>query len=202
MIFTIGIAPPKTKLDECISWISNLGYNYKILDPLNSHLTDIDALLLTGGADIGKNETRDNIEEHWIREAFDKNIPIIGICRGLQMVNLFLGGTLIEDINESSTKHTTQKDLIKNDLIKHDIDSSWHFIEYENDFYKVNSRHHQAIDILGDCLTPTAKSLDGIIEIVESSNCFLVQFHPEREEMKNLPIQEIIKEKIKILIQC
>jgi len=160
-----------------------------------------DALLVTGGPDVNPilysydsmayvcetpDKYRDSLETQIIRYAYKQELPILGICRGLQIINVTFGGTLITDIpsqHPSSIIHRidTGKCLhglyIKQNNFLHSI--------YNHDSTIVNSAHHQAIEKLGDNLRAFAYSKDSIIESIGFDdnfypNFFLgVQFHPE-----------------------
>jgi putative glutamine amidotransferase len=124
---------------------------------------------------------RDIMEKSLIKAAFNRQIPILGICRGAQLLNIYLGGSLhqdIQDFYEEIPQVTsvlprkkiciTPGSLLSKILQK---ETSW-----------VNALHHQAIDKLGDTLHPVAKEENGIIQAVESKSYpFLVgvQWHPE-----------------------
>lgn len=162
-------------------------------------------LLLSGGNDIhpyhyNKSEKadkcisiddqRDTLEFLVILKALSLNLPILGICRGMQMLNVVLGGNLITDIpSEVATdilhhREGDQKDncfheinILPNSLISAIVNQKTAF---------VNSYHHQSIDCISGILTVSATSPDGIIEAIEWKNPeerpFLlgVQWHPER----------------------
>lgn len=161
-----------------------------------------DALLLTGGGDLdpsyyGKlaDETcfeidpkRDLLEFALIERALSRGIPIFGVCRGLQILNVALGGTLIVDLSKefgeiihrdnTSFEDTYHRIIVLENTLLSDVTNSEHFL--------VNSRHHQAIDKLSQHLRATAYTSDGIVEAIEWQNApndsFLiaVQWHPER----------------------
>ncbi|HRW21746.1 MAG TPA: gamma-glutamyl-gamma-aminobutyrate hydrolase family protein [Bacteroidales bacterium] len=179
----IAIAPPhKNELPIYKTWLTKRKFNFKVLKE-NEKLTSDNLLLLCGGADLGKRPERDKQETEWIRQALELNIPIVGICRGLQLINVYLGGSLIEDI-DSSLKHYTKRDEI---MFEHKLPtpSAMHKLKVGEQYEMINSRHHQAIDKLGKGIVPTLFADDGIIEaaIVEDREIFLVQWHPEREEV-------------------
>lgn len=160
---------------------------------------EIDGLLLTGGPDIDPvhyNETehetadvnrdRDKLELRVFEWAMEKEIPVFGVCRGIQVMNVVIGGSLYQDIPSQFTDHLTHK-IIEN------TDDAWHNIKIQPDSLlkqitcqnvaKVNSRHHQALKVIGDGFVVTAQSEDGIIEAIEDkSKKFMlgVQYHPER----------------------
>lgn len=157
-----------------------------------------DGLLLTGGNDIdpflyGEEPhpkigefmvEKDRMEFALLNRAFALGIPIFGICRGLQILNVYLGGTLYQDLSEHpgvSVLHECRSDL---SLPGHSVNtvkgSRLHTIF--GDEYRVNSAHHQIIKDLAPDLIATALAKDGVIEGIEhknQSNVFAVQWHPE-----------------------
>ena len=154
-------------------------------EPLDS----FDGLLLCGGNDVHPsyygqeiNGARDfdserDAREYTIAKAFlDTGKPILGICRGMQLLNVVLGGTLIQDIDEKEI-HTPPKGT---DYV-HSAKTSGILKELYGDSMCVNSLHHQALDRLGDGLVVNA-ACDSIIEGVEHKDkpYLAVQFHPER----------------------
>lgn len=164
-------------------------------------------LLLSGGNDIHPyhykkpkkedkcksiDDKRDTLEFLLILKALSLNMPILGICRGMQMLNVVLDGNLITDIpSEISTTILHQKENDQKDNCFHEITilpySLLHAIINQETLI-VNSYHHQAIDHCSDILKVTAKSQDGIVETIEwkhpEERPFLlgVQWHPERME--------------------
>lgn len=173
---------------------------------IHATLDRIDALILTGGADInplwqgempsialhGINAERDMAELLAVRLAYDRCLPVLGICRGMQAMATALGGKVIQDIYEWA-----QNGEHKHALIKHSQEAERHepthpvLIEEGSRLHKiydgkdqvlVNSLHHQAVGDTGPCFKATATAPDGIIEAMES-NCMrpvmAVQWHPE-----------------------
>ncbi len=165
----------------------------------SSYINKIDGLLLTGGEDLSPyfydedpikeireiSVERDNFELSLFKEAYKQNKPIMGICRGLQLINVALGGSLYQDI------YVTLKDVLMHNNIDR-LDQGYHFIEIDkkSSFYEivkknklfVNTNHHQAIKKLGKDLKVVATTSDGIIEVVESTkNSYILgmQFHLE-----------------------
>ena len=114
-----------------------------------------------------------------------KNIPILGICGGEQLINVSFGGTLIQDISSLNYKTLEHEQLNPRDQTSHKVyivpKTRLKKIVKKNTI-NVNSAHHQAVDKLGKGLLISAKSKDGIIESIESTNhkwCMGIQWHPE-----------------------
>jgi len=162
-------------------------------------LSHLDGLLITGGADVGPDvygeeklpfcgETsplRDKEETALCRRALEMDLPILAICRGHQILNCVLGGTLYQDIETqfgASLKHPryeVPRDQVHE--VKVEKDSRLYQIT-GLDTLRINSRHHQAVKALGKGLKITARATDGLIEGVElPGKKFVVgvQWHPE-----------------------
>jgi putative glutamine amidotransferase len=189
-------------------------YEYS-MDSALALLATCDGLLLTGGPDVypawyGKEEDtarcggfdkrRDTLEMKLIEKALQMKIPILGICRGEQIFNVYSGGSLIIDIPtdfDSSIVHR-QTDGSYRCFHKVTIDSSSGLFRTSKAGIGIaNSNHHQAIDQLADELKVTAFSDDNSPEAIEWKNpkgksfFMAVQWHPERLEPDNplsLPI--------------
>lgn len=161
--------------------------------------TVFDGFLFTGGQDINpelygeKNEScgemcieRDSMESVLFNHAVELDKPILGICRGLQLFNVALGGTLYQDIPTQHTTSTIEHNQTPPFMeAVHDV-----FIEKDTDLHrmlqkdsmKVNSLHHQGIKDLAEQLVPAARAEDGLIEAVVMPNkkfTIAVQWHPE-----------------------
>jgi len=160
-------------------------------------LDRIDALILSGGGDInplfggdepsprlrGINQKRDLPELMITRLAYNRQIPILGICRGIQALAVALGGKVAQDISiQANVKHSQDADRAEQThSIKIAEDSVLYSLYGEEKIY-VNSFHHQAVKDTGDKFRVVAKSSDGIIEAMESSeykSIIGVQWHPE-----------------------
>jgi putative glutamine amidotransferase len=123
----------------------------------------------------------DRLDLDVIEIAQEKKIPIFGICRGLQIINVALGGSLIQDIPKDILDHNISfknKTKDRGHFVSIVKESKLHSLFKEE--IEVNSYHHQAIDRLADGLTICAVSSDGIIEAIEGENILAVQWHPER----------------------
>ena len=168
---------------------------------LLSMLDRIDGLMLSGGADINPlyfgedpvpglgevNPKRDRNELLLIRLAYDRQIPMLGICRGIQSLAIALGGTVHQDLRTAMPEPTP--------LLKHDQEMPRgvpsHYVTAEpgsivarllGERFAVNSVHHQAVADPGKRFRTTAYAADGVIEAIESNekkSIVGVQWHPE-----------------------
>ena len=170
-------------------------------DAIINTLDIIDGLILSGGGDydpryaneepdpkLGEiNEERDLPELFITRLAYNRQIPILGICRGIQTLAMALGGKVKQDITDIATLNHSQKEErnvpTHNVIIEKDsILSQLYKLTDKNATLKVNSFHHQAVCDCGDKFRVVAKSEDGIIEAIESrefKSIIGVQWHPE-----------------------
>lgn len=164
-------------------------------DAIINTLEKLDGLLLSGGADYnplyvgeepspglgGINSERDLPELLITRLAYNRQIPMLGICRGMQTLAMALGGHVAQNI-QTDIKHSqdaarhepTHTVNIEKDSVLHNL--------YECNTIAVNSFHHQAVDNTGERFRVTAKSPDGMIEAMESTefkSVIGVQWHPE-----------------------
>ena len=167
-------------------------------DVIINTLENIDGLILSGGADVnplylgeepspqlhGINPERDLSELLTISLAYNRQIPMLGICRGIQMLAAALGGAVHQDINniENVLKHS--QDLAR-DVESHTVtieEDSILYNIYKEGKINVNSFHHQAVRCAGDKFRVIANAPDGVIEAIESTECkpiLGVQWHPE-----------------------
>ena len=133
---------------------------------------------------------RDAYEIALVKAAIARDLPIFAICRGIQLLNVALGGTLVQDIPTQVLQHLDHQPGGEPSMIGHYVEvtpgtrlAELVEAELERDgFCAVNSRHHQALKKLGEGLKVTASSVDGVIEAVErpaSRFCVAVQWHPE-----------------------
>ena len=166
-------------------------------DVLINTLEHIDGLLLTGGADFnplyageepsprlgGINAERDLPELLIAQLAYNRQIPMLGICRGIQTLAMALGGKVQQDISDvAQIRHSQDADRSEpTHSVTIEPDSTLFYI-YNKEKLFVNSFHHQAVCDPGERFRVTARSADGIIEAIESreyKSIIGVQWHPE-----------------------
>lgn len=166
---------------------------------LSKALSMCDGLLLTGGHDVGSYiygekasekcgvpcKERDKMESILFKLALERDIPVLGICRGIQFMNAYLGGSLYQDL-------PTEYECMVEHHMEPPYDRAVHNVDvYEGTMlaniigagkHGVNSYHHQAIKTISPKVIPAAVSEDGLIEAIEvKDNKFAigVQWHPE-----------------------
>jgi putative glutamine amidotransferase len=172
---------------------------------------DFDGVLFSGGEDVDpalydekvKHESvhidraRDVFEFALLDAAMDRRLPILGICRGIQMINVKFGGTLIQDIPSDTELERDHRQPGSRAELTHTVTVT----EPESALAgvvagscRVNSLHHQAIKRVGRGLKVTAHAEDGLVEAVEAADDYpflmAVQWHPE--ELVNMPEQRKI----------
>lgn len=161
-----------------------------------------DGILFSGGEDVSPmfydedprkelgviDTRRDFWEKALLQEAVEKNKPILGICRGCQVINVFLGGSLYQDI-DSQVKdvlgHHPKGVLGDEKYHRVNIEKSSELYKmFNRDIIEINSFHHQSVKDLGENLKVIATSNDGIIEAFQSEDMnkhyiLGIQWHPE-----------------------
>jgi putative glutamine amidotransferase len=170
-------------------------------------LNGIGGLLLTGGGDVDParygeephpslvdvEPLRDEFEIALVREARAKNLPIFAICRGLQVLNVAFGGTLVQDIPSQvpgALEHRLAVPPHEAFALAHEVwidkDTKLARLMSERlgaaDTCEVNSRHHQAVKQVAPSFYVSATAPDGVIEAIEDASapfCIAVQWHPE-----------------------
>jgi putative glutamine amidotransferase len=214
---TIGITDC-SKYANYEKWISaepsvtviRLGYTQNNFDDVKK----CDGIILSGGEDVHPryyhkleyekycheiDERRDDFELR-VLEYTDKNqLPLLGICRGLQVANVYFGGTLVPDIPAfGKFNHSRYPEKDRYHIIQ---------IDSESDLFKIaeaatgsiNSAHHQSAELVGKGLVTNALSPDGIIEGMElldkkgKAYLQLVQWHPERMTNLEDPLSKNVK---------
>jgi len=177
-----------------------------------------DGIILTGGADINPilyhqpgfmpftdpkaiDEKRDEFEWKIIQHTEENQTPLLGICRGLQLVNVYFGGILMPDLPAFGKFNHAKfnSGIDREHMVDVDANSMLYKITGEKKG-RINSAHHQSADILGDGLVANALSPDGVIEGMErkdpegKSFLLLVQWHPERMANQQSNFVKKIKE--------
>lgn len=208
----------KQKFDNYTNWIhrfdpgiESVTLSYRKQNA--NEMSKVDGLLLTGGGDVHpryygmagevarvneRDERRDEFEFELIERALDTDLPILGICRGMQVMNVYLGGSLILDLSSSGYEnHSPKEGYDSEHIIQVETPSMLGAITGATEL-TVNSSHHQAVDRLGDGLIPSATSADGVIEAAEwilkdrMPFLMLVQWHPERMKDPQNPASKTI----------
>jgi gamma-glutamyl-gamma-aminobutyrate hydrolase PuuD len=180
----IYVAPPRGKLEKesFANWLNYYELEWEWLD-LRKRIKG--PLLLCGGADIGKDPERDEKEFIWIKQALDTNQPIIGICRGMQILNHYFGGQ-VKDLEDYIVEEHTVDEF--SDNTDHSgRKSHFHLIQdLDGNTVNVNSRHHQHCSQIADNFRVTHISYPGyaVVEGIEDIDrkIWAVQWHPERME--------------------
>jgi putative glutamine amidotransferase len=200
----IGITP-SNRLNDYLESVKRAGGEPRVLSlDVPPTLDGLDGVLFTGGGDVDPAHYRDARHPNTnkpdpARDAFElalaklalaKDTPLLAICRGLQVVNVAAGGTLVQDIPAQL-----------NQALGHQVDSPASAIAHEvwvtpgtalarvmqeelggSEVLQVNSRHHQAIGKAAEGFTISATAPDGIVEAIERPSarfCIAVQWHPE-----------------------
>lgn len=197
----------KPSLQFYTEWIRKTAEDIDIvpLSCLQQNLHDLkrcSGLVLTGGGDIhpkfyGRedamplvhdvNEVRDEFDFSAIRLALNSRLPVLGICRGMQVFNVARGGSMIPDVGEGIHRGARGSRADVRHGVQLAPGSILHSITTLAEG-QVNSHHHQAVDRTGDGLRVSARSTDGLIEGLEWDDpvgkpfLMLVQWHPERME--------------------
>lgn len=182
-------------------------------EELEKGLELVDGILFTGGHDVDPSEykeakspecgiscaDRDEMEGYLLDRCLEENIPLLGICRGIQFINAHLGGSLYQDLEteyECKVEHhmvppydvaAHKVHIIKDTLLEEIIGAE----EIE-----VNSYHHQAIKRLSDKVTKMAVSEDGLVEAIAVNNqnfALAIQWHPEFSYKVNEDSRKLIR---------
>ena len=210
-----------SKYDNYAGWISKGGKVETIrIGHRQNNFDDIkkcQGIVLTGGEDVhprfynkpeylelcfqeDMDERRDEFEWNVLEYSQANKIPLLGICRGLQIANVFFGGTLMPDIPTfGKFNHSKRKSVDRYHAISIDTNSElYEVVHVESEV--VNSAHHQCTDRVGKNLVANATSNDSVIEGLEWQDSkdkpylSLVQWHPERMTDQNSPMVKNIKE--------
>ncbi|HWW84776.1 MAG TPA: gamma-glutamyl-gamma-aminobutyrate hydrolase family protein [Vicinamibacterales bacterium] len=205
----IGITTCR-KLEDYRQAILHVGGESRILEPAmtpDQALEGIAGLLLTGGDDVAParygepphstvveaDAPQEEFEIALVNQARAKQLPILAICRGIQVLNVACGGTLVQDIPSQlpgSLEHTLAVPPNQSYSLAHEVwlekDSLLSRLMRERlsdaDTCEVNSRHHQAVKQVATGFRVSATAPDGVIEAIEDPSapfCLGVQWHPE-----------------------
>ena len=215
----IGITTSDTNFQNYPNWIAGEGVEIVQLSYTEKNTQDFDScdgFVLTGGIDVHPvfyqnarvdypnttvfNESRDHFEMQVFEFARQQNKPVLAICRGMQLVNIALGGNLIQDLQENGfTNHRKGPDGDREHKI--DVEPGTLLAQItgvQHGF--VNSAHHQGLDQIAEELKVSAFSEDGVVEAIEYKDAnkpFLlaVQWHPERMQIpaSNLAFSQNIR---------
>jgi putative glutamine amidotransferase len=209
------------KFDNYRRWMEmEVGVEVVKLSFHMQNASDLDScagILFSGGEDLhpklyGKPEfvkeyglkeiipARDHFEYGMIEKAFDQKKPVLGICRGLQLINVYLGGNLVPDIHTlfHSTAHGKVNGLDQTHFIRVEPDTMLHDI-CGQELGIVNSAHHQSADQPAGTLKISAFSEPSIVEAMEwkekvnKSWLLMVQWHPERMSDLSSPFSTFVK---------
>jgi putative glutamine amidotransferase len=192
------------KAEGYAEWVLRDGGGYQLVVPGTARPLDgVSGVLLTGGEDVSPtlygevsrcssrvNPERDKFELELLQDALSRDLPILAVCRGMQLLTVALGGCLHQDLSElvsdsmpcervrhrgpGYTDTTHPVCIVPNTMLAGCVDQQR---------LMVNSHHHQGIRELPGSLRISARSLDGLIEAVEHTGktCVLgIQWHPER----------------------
>jgi len=215
----IGVTTSDTNFQNYPNWISGEGVEVVLLSYEQKNTQDFDScdgFVLTGGIDVQPafyqndrvdypnttvfNESRDLFEMQVFEYARQQNKPVLAICRGLQLVNIALGGNLIQDLQENGfTNHRKGPDGDREHKIEVKPGTLLAQIAGVQHGF-VNSAHHQGLDQIAEGLNVSAFSEDGVVEAIEYKDAnkpFLlaVQWHPERMQIpaSNLAFSQNIR---------
>ncbi len=183
-------------------------------DIIDFYVNTMDALILSGGHDIDPHlygeeldqkigeiyPRRDRFDLKLIEKMVEAKKPILGICRGFQLLNVAFGGTLLQDLSLSETKllkHTQAQDY-KLPTQKVSFKGDNFFTKIFNDELMVNTWHHQVLKKVAPCFEICGQTSDGVVEAIEDKkrNIIGVQWHPEmmsREKIHKILFENFIK---------
>lgn len=196
-----------SRLDDYLKSIVQAGGRVRVLevrDDPGAALDEVDAVLLTGGGDVnprlygearhptvrGAEPGRDEFEIELAQRAMEADVPLLAICRGLQVLNVAAGGTLVQDIPTAVAGALPHSVTEPSDVVAHTVNvreesrvrAALGPSVGESSECRVNSRHHQSVGRVGKGLVISASAADGVIEAVEAPAarfCVGVQWHPE-----------------------
>jgi putative glutamine amidotransferase len=158
-------------------------------------LERVDALILNGGGDVAPelygaerlavtdaaDRRRDEFELRLARAALERELPVLGVCRGIQLLNVALGGTLVQDLGGDTAIEHYAREAWDRPVHDVEIEPGSRLARAYGRRTSVNSVHHQAVDRIGEGLRVSARAADGVIEGIEDERGLAigVQWHPE-----------------------
>ena len=179
---------------------------------LDLFLQRCNGLMLIGGGDVnpsrygrrlrrperktlsGVDDVRDEMEIYLCRRALKRDLPVLGICRGIQLINVAFGGTLLPHVvghrNPKPDALAHKIEWVRDGKLRRALDGC----------DKVNTTHHQAVDRVAKGFQVVARAPDGIVEAMEKPNARFfcaVQFHPERLTNVAPAFQKLFREFVK-----
>jgi putative glutamine amidotransferase len=157
----------------------------------------VDGLLLTGGRDLDAGSygaepdpandvpdpLRDRIEVALAREAIEREMPLLGVCRGMQVLNVALGGGIDQHLADPDEVHRAEPGTFTSHPVEVVAGTRLEAILGDREA-TVRSHHHQGIEPLAESLTPSARAPDGLVEAAEvdgDAYCVAVLWHPEED---------------------
>ncbi len=174
------------------------------VDDAMARLAPFDAVLFSGGEDIhpamygaevdgavGMSPATDASDAAYLAAAVALGLPVLGVCRGIHLINVALGGTLHQHVWGSSPEHPSRNQGPDESANANEMLARRHVVQlepgslvaklFDADAIEANSLHHQAVDCVADDLVVTGRAHDGIVEVVEHRNhpLMAVQWHPE-----------------------
>ncbi len=196
---------PGERIEDYWERVETAGGEAVDLQGVDISIASLDGLILTGGLDIDPERygekphertkkaerARDDYEIDMVQAALEADLPVLAICRGSQLLNIAMGGRLLQNVETSNHRA---------DYKSEGYPSSWHTVKleagshlrelYASDEIEVNSRHHQGVlpEMVAPGLRAVALSPDGVVEATESTShrwVTGVQWHPERTEAEH-----------------
>ncbi|HEX8105501.1 MAG TPA: gamma-glutamyl-gamma-aminobutyrate hydrolase family protein [Solirubrobacteraceae bacterium] len=159
-----------------------------VADP-DELLDRLDGLILAGGADLGDVPERDRFEMALALRAFERDLPLLGICRGMQLMNVARGGTLIPHLPDTVGHEDHRRTPGSFDNADHDVRVAPGSLAERvvgETVHSTKSHHHQGVDVLAPGLQATGwATIDDLPEALEDPRCGFalgVQWHPEADD--------------------